>query len=264
MAPSRRSAGEAVTFFTEDDVGRLRSVAHLVRAAGGDVPEWMLALKKGARPPGARQRPAAASKRKRAVRRRRRRAACGGVCPAPFAATPLLAARRQVASDGQSRTSHGDSSTPQSDCAAGTLTWRPLTHTQALEGVTTQPEMLDRRPGAPKGGGGGGGKRQKRAPGDGEAADAAAGGGGGKAAKQRRKDGGGGDGGKGGGGGGGKGGGGGGQGAKRPPFQPRRKLGKGKDKQRGGAGGGGGGGAGGGSKKRPAGRPGAKRPGKKG
>lgn len=39
-------AGHAVTFFTEDDVGQLRSVANVMRAAGCDVPEWMLLLKK--------------------------------------------------------------------------------------------------------------------------------------------------------------------------------------------------------------------------
>eukprot|EP00887_Chlorella_sp_A99_P000722 scaffold5.g722.t1 len=39
-------AGEAITFFTEDDSGKLRGVANVMRAAGCDVPEWMLALKK--------------------------------------------------------------------------------------------------------------------------------------------------------------------------------------------------------------------------
>jgi len=62
--------GEAVTFFTEDDVGGLRSVANIVRAAGGDVPEWILQLKKGARVGGNQRRAPAASggKRKRSVR----------------------------------------------------------------------------------------------------------------------------------------------------------------------------------------------------
>jgi ATP-dependent RNA helicase DDX52/ROK1 len=39
-------AGEAVTFFTEDDGGRLRAVANVMRAAGCEVPPWMLTLKK--------------------------------------------------------------------------------------------------------------------------------------------------------------------------------------------------------------------------
>lgn len=38
--------GDAVTFFTEDDVGQLRAVANVMRAAGCEVPEWMLGLKK--------------------------------------------------------------------------------------------------------------------------------------------------------------------------------------------------------------------------
>jgi ATP-dependent RNA helicase DDX52/ROK1 len=38
--------GEAVTFFTEDDGPQLRGVAHLIRDAGGDVPEWMTSMKK--------------------------------------------------------------------------------------------------------------------------------------------------------------------------------------------------------------------------
>lgn len=37
-------AGEAVTFFTEADAPRLRSIAHLVKEAGSDVPDWMLHL----------------------------------------------------------------------------------------------------------------------------------------------------------------------------------------------------------------------------
>jgi hypothetical protein len=45
-APLFQLSGEAVTFFTEDDSGKLRSVANMIRAAGGDVPEWMLTLKK--------------------------------------------------------------------------------------------------------------------------------------------------------------------------------------------------------------------------
>jgi ATP-dependent RNA helicase DDX52/ROK1 len=35
-----------VTFFAEDDVGHLKSVANVMRASGCEVPEWMLALKK--------------------------------------------------------------------------------------------------------------------------------------------------------------------------------------------------------------------------
>ena len=38
--------GDAVTFFTEDDVGQLRAVANVMRAAGCEVSEWMLTLKK--------------------------------------------------------------------------------------------------------------------------------------------------------------------------------------------------------------------------
>ena len=42
-------AGEAVTFFTEDDSGKVRGVANVMRAAGCEVPEWMLQLKKDPR-----------------------------------------------------------------------------------------------------------------------------------------------------------------------------------------------------------------------
>lgn len=38
--------GEAVTLVTEGDKGRVRPVAHLIRDAGGEVPDWMLKLKK--------------------------------------------------------------------------------------------------------------------------------------------------------------------------------------------------------------------------
>lgn len=38
--------GEAITFFMEDDAGQLRGVANVMRAAGCDVPDWMLQLKK--------------------------------------------------------------------------------------------------------------------------------------------------------------------------------------------------------------------------
>ncbi|CAM6106151.1 unnamed protein product [Calypogeia fissa] len=39
-------SGEAATFYTEKDVPYLRSIAHVIRGAGCDVPEWMLALRK--------------------------------------------------------------------------------------------------------------------------------------------------------------------------------------------------------------------------
>ena len=38
--------GSAVTLFSEDDSPQLRAVAQVIRASGGDVPAWMLALKK--------------------------------------------------------------------------------------------------------------------------------------------------------------------------------------------------------------------------
>lgn len=38
--------GEAVTFYSEDDVPLLRSVAHVIFSSGGDVPPWMLSLPK--------------------------------------------------------------------------------------------------------------------------------------------------------------------------------------------------------------------------
>ena len=41
------TAGEAVTFFTEDDAGQLRSIANIVKEAGGEVPDWMTQLSKG-------------------------------------------------------------------------------------------------------------------------------------------------------------------------------------------------------------------------
>ena len=40
------SAGEAITFFTEEDAGQLKPIANVIRASGGDVPDWMLQLKK--------------------------------------------------------------------------------------------------------------------------------------------------------------------------------------------------------------------------
>ena len=40
------NTGEAVTFFTEEDSGQLRSIANLVKEAGGEVPNWMTQLKK--------------------------------------------------------------------------------------------------------------------------------------------------------------------------------------------------------------------------
>ena len=41
--------GKAVTFFTEDDVVNLRSIANVIKSSGGEVPDWMLKLKKPAR-----------------------------------------------------------------------------------------------------------------------------------------------------------------------------------------------------------------------
>jgi ATP-dependent RNA helicase DDX52/ROK1 len=38
--------GEAVTYFTEDDLPMVRSVANVIRLSGGEVPDWMLSLKK--------------------------------------------------------------------------------------------------------------------------------------------------------------------------------------------------------------------------
>ena len=39
-------SGEAITFYTEDDAWQLRSIVNVMRAAGCEVPEWMLQLKK--------------------------------------------------------------------------------------------------------------------------------------------------------------------------------------------------------------------------
>lgn len=39
-------SGQAVTFYTEEDVPLLRSVAHVIFSSGGDVPAWMLSLPK--------------------------------------------------------------------------------------------------------------------------------------------------------------------------------------------------------------------------
>lgn len=50
------AAGEAITFFMEEDAGQLRSIANVMRAAGCEVPAWMLELKKERRH---RKRPAA-------------------------------------------------------------------------------------------------------------------------------------------------------------------------------------------------------------
>lgn len=36
-----------MTFFTEDDAGQLRSIANIVKEAGGEVPDWMTQLSKG-------------------------------------------------------------------------------------------------------------------------------------------------------------------------------------------------------------------------
>ena len=38
--------GEAITFYTEDDAWQLRSIVNVMRAAGCEVPDWMLQLKK--------------------------------------------------------------------------------------------------------------------------------------------------------------------------------------------------------------------------
>lgn len=38
--------GKAITFFTEDDMVYLRSIANVMKISGCDVPEWMLSLKK--------------------------------------------------------------------------------------------------------------------------------------------------------------------------------------------------------------------------
>ncbi|DBA94458.1 TPA: RNA-dependent ATPase rok1 [Trebouxia sp. C0004] len=39
-------SGEAITFYTEDDAWQLRSIVNVMRAAGCEVPDWMLQLKK--------------------------------------------------------------------------------------------------------------------------------------------------------------------------------------------------------------------------
>ncbi|XP_028396880.1 probable ATP-dependent RNA helicase DDX52 [Dendronephthya gigantea] len=41
--------GKAVTFFTEDDVVNLRSIANVIKSSGGEVPDWMLQIKKAPR-----------------------------------------------------------------------------------------------------------------------------------------------------------------------------------------------------------------------
>ena len=38
--------GEAITFFTENDMPMVRSIANVIRLSGGEVPDWMLSLKK--------------------------------------------------------------------------------------------------------------------------------------------------------------------------------------------------------------------------
>ena len=40
-----------MTFFTEEDTPQLRSIANIIKAAGGDVPDWIMTIKKGQRPP---------------------------------------------------------------------------------------------------------------------------------------------------------------------------------------------------------------------
>lgn len=42
----RLSAGTAITFYTESDSWRLRSIANVMKAAGCEVPSWMLHLRK--------------------------------------------------------------------------------------------------------------------------------------------------------------------------------------------------------------------------
>jgi superfamily II DNA/RNA helicase len=76
-------AGEAVTFFTEDDAGQLRGIANVVRAAGGEVPDWMLTMKK--------------------ERHHRKRAApeAGGISTEPQAAKHKQQQQRQQRQKGQ-------------------------------------------------------------------------------------------------------------------------------------------------------------------
>lgn len=38
--------GKAITFFTKDDTTNLRSIAHIIKKSGGEVPDYMLKLKK--------------------------------------------------------------------------------------------------------------------------------------------------------------------------------------------------------------------------
>ncbi len=37
--------GEAITYFTEQDIPRLRPIANVVKLSGCDVPDWMFAIK---------------------------------------------------------------------------------------------------------------------------------------------------------------------------------------------------------------------------
>merc|ERR1712038_1135450 len=41
--------GKAITFFTDQDKVLLRSIAHIVKGSGGQVPDYMLKLKKASR-----------------------------------------------------------------------------------------------------------------------------------------------------------------------------------------------------------------------
>lgn len=43
------NSGHAVTLFSEDDAGQLRSIANLVKESGGHVEDWMLTMKKAPR-----------------------------------------------------------------------------------------------------------------------------------------------------------------------------------------------------------------------
>lgn len=39
-------SGEAITFYTEDDVPFLRNIANVMAASGCEVPSWIMALRK--------------------------------------------------------------------------------------------------------------------------------------------------------------------------------------------------------------------------
>ena len=73
--PPARRAGEAITFFEEEDAGQLRGVANVMRAAGCEVPDWMLHLKKE-------------------KRRKRAAPAAGGISTEPERVAAAAAAKR--------------------------------------------------------------------------------------------------------------------------------------------------------------------------